>query len=241
MTTKRPVLRQATRWSSTFAMVRRYIELKDVMDKIDDDEITSMLLSRRDEKALLAVLESLAKFESTSKELQNADGITLLDVRDLFDALIKEAPQVKQYLGPDASIVKSPEFESACVQVLLGNEAAIPEKETSVLNKLVSGGSRPASTQSPAAAAREDFAKDTLVEARRQREKAPRYKNHVTFIAPTSNIVERFFSQAKAVLGMYRQSMTPLHLESILFLKINRAYWNAATVRKVVRGEVPTN
>ncbi|ETK92179.1 hypothetical protein L915_04422 [Phytophthora nicotianae] len=30
--------------------------------------------------------------------------------------------------------------------------------------------------------------------------------------------------------------MTPLHLESILFLKVNRSYWSAATVRKVVRG-----
>lgn len=69
VTTLRPVLRQATRWSSAFAMVRRYIELKEVMDKIDDDEIASILLSRRDEKALVGVLESLKKFESTSKQL----------------------------------------------------------------------------------------------------------------------------------------------------------------------------
>lgn len=167
--------------------------------------------------------------------------MTLLDVRDLFDALIKLVPDVKKYLAPDASIVKSPAVEEACVQVLLGNEAAIPEESSDVLVRLVSGGIRPTDKEPPAKAAREDFAKDTLVEARRQREKVPRFKDHVACIAPTSNLVERFFSQAKAVLGIYRQSMTPLHLESILFLKVNRAYWNAATVRKVVRGEAPTN
>ncbi|KAF4042536.1 hypothetical protein GN244_ATG05245 [Phytophthora infestans] len=62
------------------------------------------------------------------------------------------------------------------------------------------------------------------------------FSDQVSMIAPTSNIEERLFSYAKAVVGMHRQAMTPLHLESILFLKVNHTYWSAATVHKVVWG-----
>ncbi|ETI49091.1 hypothetical protein PPTG_17997 [Phytophthora nicotianae INRA-310] len=82
----------------------------------------------------------------------------------------------------------------------------------------------------------EGFAAVTLERARRLRQATSRFNDQVAVIASTSNVVERFFSQAKAVVGMHRQAMTPLHLESILFLKVNRSYWSAATVRKVVRG-----
>lgn len=53
----------------------------------------------------------------------------------------------------------------------------------------------------------------------------------VHYIPPTSNVAERFFSQAGIVLSPLRQAMAPVQLENILFLKMNRRFWNLATVR----------
>ncbi|KAE8963296.1 hypothetical protein PR002_g29328 [Phytophthora rubi] len=67
--------------------------------------------TRREENKLKGLLEELKAFESSSKNLQSADGLSLLDVRDIFDALIAEHPGVLDYLGSDAAIVQQPEFE----------------------------------------------------------------------------------------------------------------------------------
>ncbi|EGZ16824.1 hypothetical protein PHYSODRAFT_503726 [Phytophthora sojae] len=46
--------------------------------------------------------------------LQHQNGVTLLDVRDIFDELIAIYPTVSNYLDADADIVKNHEFEAAC-------------------------------------------------------------------------------------------------------------------------------
>ncbi|RLN90823.1 hypothetical protein BBJ28_00012509 [Nothophytophthora sp. Chile5] len=229
----RPVLRQDTRWSSTFAMVKRYFDLKEYLDGDDDDELTTAMPSRREEKQLKVILGNFKMIESTSKKLQSADDITLLDVRDLFDALIAQNPEVAHYLDAEAAIVKSVDFERACVNVLLGREGLMSDKDVAMLEPLVEGAAPPPRS-SLMAPLEHGFATHVLEQARRLRQTT---LDHVATIAPTSNVVERLFSQAKAVVGMHRQAMTPLHLESILFLKVNRTYWDAATVLKVVRGE----
>ena len=60
----------------------------------------------------------------------------------------------------------------------------------------------------------------------------------LTWICPTSDIVERFFSKAKLVLTDLRKSMLPVTLESILFLKVHMEVWaNTSFVSKALRGE----
>ncbi|KAF4033004.1 hypothetical protein GN244_ATG15112 [Phytophthora infestans] len=74
----RSVLRQTTRWSSTFKMV---CDLEDGINAMDD-ATTALLPSWREEKQLWGLLEELNAFEYSSKKLQSADGLSLLDVRD---------------------------------------------------------------------------------------------------------------------------------------------------------------
>ncbi|KUF90946.1 hypothetical protein AM588_10005372 [Phytophthora nicotianae] len=100
----------------------------------------------------------------------------------------------------------------------------------------LAAGAAPLSSSSETTSLDEGFATVTLERARRLRQATSRFNDQIAVITPTSNVVERFFSQAKAVVGMHCQAMTPLNVESILFLKVNRSYWSAATVRKVVRG-----
>ncbi|POM77766.1 Hypothetical protein PHPALM_4795, partial [Phytophthora palmivora] len=138
-----PVLNQDTRWSSTFDMVKRYFELKEFLCDDDDDEVVACMPTRREEKQLKAILVNLKMFESTSKKLESADDVTLLDVRDLFDALIAQKPEVAHYLRADADIVKSPGFERACVNVLLGRESTLSPDEEAMLDPLAAETSPP--------------------------------------------------------------------------------------------------
>jgi hypothetical protein len=59
------------------------------------------------------------------------------------------------------------------------------------------------------------------------------YQN-LSFICPTSNVVERLFSTAKLVFSDLRRSLLPRNLEMLLFLKLNRDLWDLGLVGKVV-------
>ena len=47
----------------------------------------------------------------------------------------------------------------------------------------------------------------------------------VSWIPPTSNSVERFFSRCKQVFTDFRQRLTPLNLEMQLYLKMHEDLW----------------
>ncbi|KAG3095308.1 hypothetical protein PI124_g15658 [Phytophthora idaei] len=64
-----------------------------------NDPMAALMPTHREENQLKELFEELKTFESSTKKLQNADGLSLLDVRDIFDALISEHPGVKNYLG----------------------------------------------------------------------------------------------------------------------------------------------
>ena len=56
----------------------------------------------------------------------------------------------------------------------------------------------------------------------------------MSFVPPTSNIVERLFSAARLVLTDYRKSMSPYTFECVMFLKINWELWDASLVSNIV-------
>ena len=68
----------------------------------------------------------------------------------------------------------------------------------------------------------------------KQAKKQSRNYIDVSFISPTSNVVERLFSLAKLVFSNVRRSLLPRNLEMILFLKTNRDLWDLELVAKVV-------
>ncbi len=56
----------------------------------------------------------------------------------------------------------------------------------------------------------------------------------LSFISPTSCLVERLFSRAKLSLGQLRGTMTPLHLECVLYLLANSDLWNVELIATLV-------
>eukprot|EP00644_Phytophthora_capsici_P009925 jgi/Phyca11/119688/e_gw1.39.370.1 len=129
------------------------------------------------------------------------DILTLLDVRDIFDALIEKHSVVEKYLAADANITV------------------------------------PAITTPDTAHRRRQGFADTVLAARKKQRCAKKVFDGVRFIPPTSNTVERLFSVAKHTLSHHRQRMLPIHLETVLFLKMNRRFWDANTVAAIVNAK----
>ncbi|RLN27041.1 hypothetical protein BBJ28_00008205 [Nothophytophthora sp. Chile5] len=220
----RPVIRQATRWSSTFAMVHRYFQLLEHLGK-DDDDIAELLPSPACNRRLRALHTELKDVESVSKGLQGAD-VNLLDAREWFDGLIAVKPQYAAYIGLRANIVHSPDFVSGCVCVLQGSTSRLTRAEKAALRPFAVG---------PAPDADEEESGSFIERLQKRRRLAEREQEYALLrcIPPTSNTVERFFSVARVTFGHERNSLHPLTLEQILFLRQNATYWDVRAVDSI--------
>ncbi|KAE9350267.1 hypothetical protein PR003_g5453 [Phytophthora rubi] len=205
-------------------MVNRYFKLLEFLDP-EDDDILHLLPSPACNKRLRSLLAELRDIESVAKALQGHD-VDLLDVRQWFDELIAAKPEFAHYLGPRADIVHSPDFESGCVRVLRGKSDRLTRAEKAALLPFVA--TRSSADPDNAAGVSTSFV-ERLRKRRRLAEAAVEY-DQLTSIPPTSNAVERFFSVARVTFGQQRHGLLPLTLETLLFLKENRSYWDASTV-----------
>lgn len=227
-TTLRPVSRNATRWSSTFEMILRYFRIKDFIDTADR-ELANLVPSSLEILALEELMTHLKKFQSVTLKLQE-EAITLHDVRILFDKLVIDYPAMETHLSSTANIVQSPSFESGVVKIIAGMEDTLDIFEKLHLRSYL----LPASEDSLAVVTPEtlSYAESTLNKAKSS--KSDSLYQNLEFIPPTSNMVERLFSTAKSIITDDRKSMSPFHLECVLFLKQNRSLWDSTTVAAVV-------
>lgn len=220
----RPVLRNSTRWSSTYLMVQRFFELKQFFDPMNA-ELAGLMPSATELIRLQHLSEDMSKFQSITMQLQH-EGINMYDVRVLFDAVIEEYPDMSKYLSPTAEIVHSRHFETGLVKLIRDGDTCIlssSEKVAMAIFKIDS-------VHNPSPQKELSFAERALKRVRLQK----RNYVDVSFICPTSNVVERLFSTAKFVFSDLRRSLLPRNLEMILFLKLNRELWDLGLVSRVV-------
>jgi len=217
----RPMTRNRTRWSSTFAMLKRYEEIRSFVQGIGDESLLDLILSPREEKILSNLIADCDKMQSVTLALQRSD-ISMSQVRLLFDGLCSSFPSFSHYLSQDSPICSSSNFESAVAKIDAGKcddlsfeelEAATALKEASVSGLNDSG----------------DFATALL-----KRQRLDTKFRSVKFILPTSNIVERFFSLASHSLSDYRERISPQNLEMQLFLSVNKSFWTVEDVNSAL-------
>ncbi|KAG3063193.1 hypothetical protein PC121_g12277 [Phytophthora cactorum] len=167
----RPVTRQATRWSSTFAMVERYFKLKPFLDAVDD-ELAVYMPSPLEDKRLCGALDELKDFESS-------DG---------------EGAVSWKLFGSPGPIFKFPIFERACVQVQNGETRYMTSDDIAALAPFASQGTSTfQSLTSSNSAKKLSFAEEELKKRRMQDQQQPSGYKLVHYNSPTSNVAERFF------------------------------------------------
>ena len=225
-----PVLKNETRWSSTFAMLNRYIRLHPFLLEPEfsgDQAFATLLLSPSDFLKVKELASQLQYLNSVTVALQDS-AIDMADVRGFFDKVLEDYPEMVTYLGTNAKIVHSPKFESAIVTIQEKMHDTLDDEElaaVAVLKKEV------ILTQT-----RSDEQENSVAEfmKRRKMTKAEHDNGYIEtrFLLPTSNLVERFFSVSGLAYDDFRQNMTPMNLEMQLFLKTNKRFWDEELVSK---------
>ncbi|OWZ16333.1 hypothetical protein PHMEG_0009890 [Phytophthora megakarya] len=200
-----PVVKNRTRWSSSYLMIKRYIELVEYLDDTDV-ELASLFPTPREKIKIKALFEDLKKFQSVNMELQHSDGVQLKDV------------------------VTTPSFENGIVKIQGGHECEL----TAVEKRAMTIFERPATKPSMGSNQPNQlsFAQAALHE--KQVVSESKYVN-LAWIPPPWDDVERLFSQAGRVYTDQRQGKLPSNMELLSFLRSNRSVWDEVAVARVLR------
>ncbi|KAK1937009.1 hypothetical protein P3T76_009787 [Phytophthora citrophthora] len=223
----RPVLRQETRWGSTYAMLKRFFWAARVHFTRRRRPRWNNAVSRCPTK-VKGTFRRARRLQSVAMALQSGD-LDLIGARDLLNGLIEQKPSVKSVIGPSANIVRSPIFEAGCCKVLADSANILSRDERLALRPMECRVSAPPSEDSVVGSS---FA-ERILKKRKKTTPAVTYPL-VRAIPPTSNKVDRLFSTARAMLGHERQALTPFAIEMLLFLKTNTLYWDVQVVDRCV-------
>ncbi|RLN92817.1 hypothetical protein BBJ28_00025410 [Nothophytophthora sp. Chile5] len=223
-----PVLRNDTRWSSSFEMLKRYVVLEPLIGSLghgvlEEYDIQPLLLRCSENDRARALLNDLRNFEGVTKTLQQSN-LTLSGVRRLFDHAIVSYPLLKQRLAPSAPIVNFPNLESGLVKVQRREPLSHAERLACAAFKHQGEREEVRSPETPT------FVADAF--KRRKVTKRAGYMD-VLFVLPTSNECERFFSSVKLVYSDLRKSMDIATLEKVMLLRYNADFWDVYTVERV--------
>ena len=227
-----PAMRNATRWSSTQAMLTRYLKIKDVITEIVDPSIQLSPVANKRAAALSAKMRDL---DVLGKELQS-QGLHMCVVRDLFDAGIERFPQLGTHCAATSDIVSDPDFESTVVALqraqLQGAEVQLNDAQEQAVANLLKPD---AVDEDGGAEEKEEDLEDTSFSAAIKRIKGQRFNRgaregakylDLRFIRPTTNRCERSFSKSGWAYNSRRQNMLPVSLEQQLFLHFNQDHWD---------------
>ncbi len=120
----RPKSSNRTRWSSTYAMLKRHVTISVFFPLLNSDEIAKISLSLSENRRLEMLLKKLDPLESFTKALHE-DSTNVKDTRALFDAVIGMFPDTADRLSSCSSIVHSRIFEDSIVKLQRRNAAAL--------------------------------------------------------------------------------------------------------------------
>ncbi|RLN98007.1 hypothetical protein BBJ28_00014077 [Nothophytophthora sp. Chile5] len=230
-TSLKPIKANATRWSSTYAMLERYVKIRDAILTVG--AVEELAPRGNAHRRVVAAVDKLKELDSVCVKLQ-AEKCTMADVRLLFDACTKKYPVMATYLSPSADIIHSPDFEAAVVKIQ--NDLPLTTSE----RRAVEGFAVEPHEPSPVPRGRVDFASIILRQAKKQRLSecvAAQYDNLLHFAPPTSNACERLFSGCKLVLNSLRSSTLPVNFERMVFLRANNDLWTSTTLLGYVEGD----
>ena len=176
-----------------------------------------------------------------TKSLQT-NGYTLADCRECLDDLMKAVEEEKRmhsspfyncrlgdkYISPTSAIVKYRHFESGVVKIQSGKQHEITTDEEKAVKCLLAGNFVSEENNEIQVNPR------SMIERINKRRKVSESNKtkyiDCSFILGSVAAVERLWSIAKYVCTSNRRRMTPLLLESLLFLRENERFCDAQLV-----------
>jgi hypothetical protein len=232
-----------TRWSSTFQMVHRFLNIEKELSLVV--ELLSLLPNHLEIAYLRNAFETLKKFDSITVMLQR-EGMSFVESREIFDLFLKDFPDFANYISDEAMIVENELFEKAVMRLARGFPLS-EEQEAFLFPLLKEQCAEPDTPASASADADEGSNVDALSYSEELQRKLKRQKLEqmqaekpklyvdLSLIPGTSVNCERLFSAAKFILSDTRKRTSPKLFEALLLLKVNKKYWNALSVSKAMR------
>ena len=227
-----PFIVNGIRWSSVYTCLKRYVQIRDNVNKQHEDLI-DLVLTAREDSEVDGLLTHLEKFESVTKTLQGRT--TNLDTANLlFEELLAMYDDL-HHLKPEHPIVTYKAFESGMLKILRGSEKDLTVAERAYMERfLITEDNTNTEIADVDAQGSLNFAQAIL-----EREQKRRKLNQgvakseyipLDWIPVTSCEAERLFSLCRKIFTEFRRAMTTKTLEMLIFLKINRELWDMRTV-----------
>ena len=217
-----PILDNATRWSSKFEMLKRYVQLRDY---IDDIVPVQLQLSPSINSNVSDLLKQLGQLDTLTKFLQTEDR-QFYEVRKAFDEAAKLFPCLEQHCSEFSEIVCDPHFEIAVCKIqenqIYGEPLKLTPTEYKQVKHLKKHSDQVTGDTDCEDLGRTDEMVTVLQRVKRSKVQASSNYIDLQFVRPTRNICERFFSISKLAMPDYRKRLLPSSLEMQLFLKVNR-------------------
>ena len=218
---------QLTRWSGTMNALTAYNKIKEFITVERFPEFAELMLKPDDHVALVELLESLGNLHSITKELQR-ETLTMGQARCLFDAAIELVPTMEHYLSAEADLVTAKSYENGLVKLSNGTPETLTVCEAHAVRGLVVAADADSDVEQVedadgAPAPVLSFAAQALKRVAREQSRAGATTTYYNtdWINPTSNIVERLFSQSKLEFSPHRRSMMAGTLEHSLLLRFH--------------------
>jgi hypothetical protein len=111
------VRENATRWSSTYQMVKRFLTIQQHLSAIVD--LLAIFPTHIEMDILARAHLVMKKFDDVTIMLQK-ECISFVKVREIFDEVLQDFPRFATHLSDDAKIVQNPMFEKAVVRISKG-------------------------------------------------------------------------------------------------------------------------
>ena len=243
------VRENATRWTSLFAMVQRYLRIKKQLDECYG--LLEYALTGIEHSIILKIKEDFEIFHLVTTEIQGKD-VDLLHVWNQFNTLWGGCSRyacMKEYLYDRAEIVHSKLFESGVRKILRGHLDLFQEGEKEAVERLIDRKKLAAQEEErrleggPIVGGPRLTIKEKLAFNIKKRKRGTHinrgtrnpYVDVGKLICATSNCCERLFSEAKYIMLPHRRSMSPIVFEALLFLKKNVRFWNVKTVAAAMK------
>jgi hypothetical protein len=131
-----PVCRNATRWSSIWEMLIRYLLLEPELHTCGlPNETKALIPSHIETQVLRELKDQLKDFQEATLYLQkDSNEVDLYLVRTLFDNLIRKYPSCAKHLATDSNIVHSKHFEGGVVKLQSNREDDLTLSESVALS-----------------------------------------------------------------------------------------------------------
>lgn len=228
------------RWSGTFQMLRRLIDIRSELLAVPDSSGATVTIDRREvfRNRAERYVKMLKEIDIVTKMLQKPK-VSLSDCRLYIDTLWEIVQRNRsnqdtlwwgcklrdRYIAIDSSLAPSSMFEHGVIKIQSGEASILIEFEKEACKTL-----RVLNT-SDGAQAQIVSALDRISAKKRRCENiSSRYIN-CNFVIESAASVERLWS---IIVNILSDNRTPLLLESIVFLKINKSYWDLSLIREAL-------